>query len=86
MTFGQGKGFNQRQRIMSDLGRLVRGCDVAGFNPRPRTVGDDPITIYKQVLTGFQPTPTHGGRLCLPETLKNKEKIAMMRESVVNEK
>src|SRR5690606_36443930 len=56
------------------------------FQPTPthggrhRAMGEG----YNALL--FQPTPTHGGRLCLPETLKNKEKIAIMRESVVKEK
>ena len=34
-----------------------------GFNPRPRTVGDINAVVQHNRWTGFQSTPTYGGRL-----------------------
>ena len=56
------------------------------FQPTPTHGGRPKDFVNGARFAMFQPTPTHGGRLCLPETLKNKEKIAIMRESVVKEK
>ena len=67
-------------RRFASAGRKRAG---EGFNPRPRTVGDavKRSAFIRWVL--FQSTPTYGGRLCLPNTLKDKERIVLMRESAI---
>jgi len=49
---------------------LRRLQDQLGFNPRPRTEGDDNIIEYFRGINGFNPRPrTEGDRFAFPDIL-----------------
>ena len=65
---GSRLSFNPRPRTVGDPQFFRARPGGRSFNPRPRTVGDGITVTMPDTKSGFQSTPTYGGRPGLPVT------------------